>query len=310
MSERTSNANNKTIDRDMLLDFFAAMHKELLECQRIADEEIAKNEPLALDYQEWTMRHFDGSLRFAVYFKDGHEISYDNYDKFVSMFKSQAYAIKSIYVHCRMSYYKTSTNGSSDEYIHNSIDLNIYEDRLSVGSDIASSDTRMNEVYNMITQRIAEAPPKYDHIIKAKEFINVKIGFAMGLIPAIVIVTATAFIPQLHDFYRDTFYLFPVLILAIAAILSFFLGSAKTNSSYAKLIPQKYGGYDHNRGGSYYNDDLKTLTETSDVLIGDKVNNLLERKRIEADEKRFTKLIPIFLGIAAVVCIVMFFLTR
>ena len=76
MSERTSNANNKTIDRDMLLDFFAAMHKELLECQRIADEEIAKNEPLALDYQEWTMRHFDGSLRFAVYFKDGHEISY------------------------------------------------------------------------------------------------------------------------------------------------------------------------------------------------------------------------------------------
>ena len=65
MSERTSNANNKTIDRDMLLDFFAAMHKELLECQRIADEEIAKriDQTLAILQKEYPMqasRHQNG----------------------------------------------------------------------------------------------------------------------------------------------------------------------------------------------------------------------------------------------------------
>ena len=132
----------------------------------------------------------------------------------------------------------------------------------------------------------------------------------MGLIPAIVVVTASAFIPQLHEFYNKFFFLFPALILLLALAFGFFLGSMKTSANYVKLVPKKYGGWDSNTHSSYYTDDLKKLTETSDILIGDKADHMLIRKKIAEDEKRFSKLILPFIGAAAIVSLIMFFVTR
>lgn len=309
-NELTVNAHNKIIDRDLLLEIIEAMHDELEKCSQIAKEEEAKNEPLQLQYQKWTLRYFKGSLRFSVFFKDNHDVTYDDYHTFLSVFKSRAFSIRHLIIDYTLSYNKPDEKNGYGEHMYNSINISATEDDFRVSSHMASGDKYMQEVYDLITQKIASAPPKYDHIIKAKELISLKIGFAMGLIPAIVVVTASAFIPQLHEFYNKFFFLFPALILLLALAFGFFLGSMKTSANYAKLVPKKYGGWDSNTHSSYYTDDLKKLTETSDILIGDKADHMLIRKKIAEDEKRFSKLILPFIGAAAIVSLIMFFVTR
>ena len=297
-------ANNKIIDRETILEIIDAMRQELAKCQKIYDEEKAKNEPLKHEYQKWTLKFFEGKLRFTVFFTDNNSVTYDDYDHFISVFKNRVFSIRHLIVDYHLSYNKDG------DFMYNSINLSATEDRFAVSTKFASGDTYMRDIYELIVQKIAAAPPKYDRIVKAKEFINLKIGFAMGLIPATVIIVAAAFIPQLHDFYKNYYYMFPVLILLLAVVFGFFLGSAKTSRSYAQLVPQKYGGYDRRTQSSYYKDDIEKMTETSEVLIGKNANNNSERKHILETEKRFTKLIPIFLGVAAVATLVMFFLTR
>jgi len=309
MGELIANANNKIIDRDMLLEIFQAMYDELAKCKRIAEEEEEKNKPLQLQHQKWTLRFFSGDLRFTIHFKDNHSTNYDDYRDFLMVFKNQPFSIKYLNVNYTLSY-NLPKEGGSGEHIYNSISLHASEDKFEVSSNLASGDQYMQEIYDLIMQKIASAPPKYDRVIQAKELISFKIGLAMGLVPAIILTTGSLFIPQMRGFYNQYFYLFPAFILLIGAVLGIFLGSARTAPSYAKLVPKKYGGWDSNTRKSYYTDDLQKLTETSDVLIGDKTDILTERKKIISDEERFSKIILPLLGVALVVTIIAFFVTR
>ncbi len=297
-------ANNKIIDREMILEIIDAMRQELAKCEKIYEEEKAKNEPLKYEYQKWTLNHFDGKIKYTIFFMDNNSVTYDDYDHFITVFKNRVFSIRHLIIDYTISYNKDG------KFIYNSLNLSATEDRFAVSSNFANGDTYMRDVYDLIAQKITAAPPKYDRIVKAKELINLKIGFAIGMIPAIVLITASAFIPQLHDFYKNFFYMFPILILLLAVVFGFFLGSTKTSGSYAKLVPQKYGGYDKRTQSSYYQDDIQKITETSEVLIGNNTNNNDERRHILEMEKRFTNLIPVFLGAAAVVTVIMFFLTR
>ncbi|MBP5656414.1 hypothetical protein J6X15_02410 [Candidatus Saccharibacteria bacterium] len=309
MSEMIVNSNNKIITRDVLLEIFEAMHNELETLKKAAADEKAKNEPLKTEYQKWTLRYFDGNLRFSIYFLDNHNVSYDDYHTFITLFKNQSFSIERIYVNYTVSYNKPGENNTYGEHMHNSLRLTIDEDKVEVTADLASGDHYLEDIYNMILQKISSAPPKFDRIIKAKELISFKIGLPIGLILGAVVTGATLFVPQLREFYHKMFFLFPILELLLGIVISIFIGAMRTSSDYAKLIPKKYGGYDSNTKSSYYNDDLKKLTETSEVLIGNKSNNLTIRNQIAAAEKRAIKQIPIGLGVVAAVCLVAFIIT-
>lgn len=304
MSESIVNSNNKIISREALIEIFEAMHKELEEFKRIAAEEEKQNEPLKYEYQKWTLHYFSGNLSFTIYYTDNHNVSYDDYHNFITIFKSQSYLIDHIYVQYYMSYRKQYEDGARDEHSSNRLSLSITEDKLEVTADLSSKDHYLEDTYNMILQTISSAPPKYDHIIKAKEFISFKIGLPLGLIIGAILIAVTVFVPQMRDFYHKMPYLLPALQLLIGVVTSIFIGSMRTSADYAKLIPKKYGGYDTNTKSSYYNDDLKKLTETSEVMIGSKSNNLTIRNGIAANEKSATKRIPISLGITIAICLI------
>lgn len=310
MSEMSIQSRNKIISKDLLLEIFDAMHDEYEKCKQIAAEEKAKNEPFQLQYQKWTLHYFSGDLKFTVYYLDDHSVMYDNYQTFTSIFKNQIHSIKRIYVDYTMSYNKPGPNNEFGDHMYNSLHLTIDTDKVEVSANLASGDHYMEEVYNLITQKIANAPEKYDRLIRGKEFINFKIGLPLGLIMGMVLVSATVFIPQLREFYQKYFFMFPALILLLGLVLSVFVGNMRTAANYAKLIPKKYGGYDVNTNSSYYNDDIQKLTETSEVLIGEKANNQRERDHIAACERQSMKFLPIAFGITAIVTLIMFFVTR
>ena len=310
MSEMSVQSRNKIISKELLLEIFDAMHEEFEKCKQIAAEEKAKNEPLQRQYQQWTLHYFSGDLKFTIYFLDDHSVKYDDYQTFVSIFKNQIYSIKRIYVDYSMSYNKSGPNGEFGDHMFNALHLTIDTDKVEVSANLASGDQYMEDVYSLITQKIASAPEKYDRIIKGKEFISFKIGLPLGLILGTILVGVTVFVPQLREFYQKFFFMFPVLVLLLGLVLGIFIGNMRTAANYAKLIPKKYGGWDANTHSSYYNDDIQKLTETSEVLIGEKANNQRERDHIVACEKQSLKILPIAFGIAAVVTLIMFFVTR
>lgn len=303
-------SENKIITKDDLIEIFNKINEEVEKCRKINAQEKAENEKLSYEYQKWTMWNYSDHVRWMVDYYDNRQVTYDDFQSFLAVFKNQAYAIKWVHVYCSVSYGIKNEGSHEVEHVSNNITMNIREDRLEVESSISSKDPRMTEVYDFISQKINSAPPKMDRIVKQKELIIMKIGFALGLLPAIILVFASIFIPQLHGFYNQHFYFFPLLILFLGFIFAIFLGGARTSKSYDKIIPKKYDRYDANAHKSVYNDDLKTLSETSDVLIGHKSDIGTERRRIAEDEKRLTKIIPILLGVAAVMTLIAFFITR
>ncbi|MCQ2568757.1 MAG: hypothetical protein MJ155_00500 [Candidatus Saccharibacteria bacterium] len=303
-------SENKIITKDDLIEIFNKINEKVQECRKFYATEKEQNEKLNYSYQNWTMWNYSDHVRWMVDYYDNRQVTYDDFQSFLAVFKNQAYAIKWIHAYCSVSYGIKSEGSSEVEHVNNNITINIREDKFEVESSVSSKDPRMTEVYDFISQKINSAPPKMDRIVKQKELIIMKIGFALGLLPAIIVVFASIFIPQLHGFYNQHFYFFPLLILFLGFIFAIFLGGARTSKSYNKIIPKKYDRYDVNSGKSIYNDDLQTLSSTCDVLIGHKSDIGTERRRIAEDEKRLTKIIPILLGVAAVMTLIAFFITR
>ena len=67
---------------------------------------------------------------------------------------------------------------------------------------------------------------------------------------------------------------------------------------------KKYAGYSD--GKAVYKDDIDKFVETSEILIGKKVNNLTHRTRINEEYNKYKKFIPtelIILLVATVVVI-------
>ena len=85
-----------------------------------------------------------------------------------------------------------------------------------------------------------------------------------------------------------------------------FMGGAKLGSSYSKIIPTKYGGWDSRTRSSYRVDDMKKFTGEVDVLIGKKAGLAAARQYIARSEKLLQKFILPELAIVAAISLIAF----
>ena len=104
---------------------------------------------------------------------------------------------------------------------------------------------------------------------------------------------------------------FPIAALVIAMFIGFMLADGKLGKLYKKIQPeQKYAGYDSSKGKSIYKDDIDSFVGTSEILIGEKINNLEYRRMIRTEYEKYKNLIPkelIALSIATAIVIVIGF---
>ena len=291
MYNDTIKVANKIITDADLAQIFERMNEELLENQRICRQETLQNEKYEREYRHWTTKGFDGIFKCTIDFYDDTNISFDNYNNFISIYNSRLHEIKNMYVHYRYSYW--IQHGKDSKIISQSINMNIYEYKMDIDVNLSSADKKMNDIYELIKEIILTAPEKYDRIVKNKNSITNKVNFALGVIPSIVICTLLCFVPIIRYIYGASYVLYPIAVVLFGFALGGLIFGGKLDELYSTIVPnKKYAGYDSNYK-SIYKDDIDDYVQKSEIIIGKNIDNVKNRKEIEELEIKYSKYIPI-----------------
>ncbi len=309
MYNDTIKAENKIITKEDLTEIFQLMGETLKKYQKISIMEEQRNQMLDYNYKHYTFKDIGSKMSVDVNFYDNTEISFDNYDNFASIFYSRIEEIKSMYVRYYLSYeVVTPVPNKTRNYYSQSINMNITDSKIDIDVRLDSSDPKLNEIYELIKSKILNAPLKYDEIIKNKSKITNIVSLSNGLIPAIIISTLFLFIPGLNTFFLKGYITYPILCIILSYVVGSIIASSKLDKYYETIVPEKkYAGYDHNKGTSIYKDDIDKFVDTSEILIGKKINNLTNRQMIKKQYEKDKKYLSdklVILGIISIIVIV------
>ena len=309
MYNDTIDVSNKIITDSDLLEIFEKMNDEILRIQRLSSEETARNATLDYQNQKWAYKYLNTGFKCRFDFYDSTTVTVDTYDGFLNLYNSRLSEIRDMWVNCHI-YYSNSMSGQINS-ISNSISMDIYEHRMEIVSNLSSSDDTLDAVYELIKEKVKNAPERYDEVIKKKGSISNKIGFAIGMIPSLIICTLLAIIPLIRQIYGMSYVLYPVLTLLLAFLGGNTLFRGKIDQLYSYIEPEKkYMGYDTSKSRGVYADDINKFTSKSEILIGKNVNNLNIRKEIMDLSEKYSKFIPIEIGVLVVLSIIMIFIGK
>ncbi len=292
MYNDTIKVANKIITDKDLLEIFELMNEKLIYLKKIAKKEEMQNSMLKYDYKKWTFKDNGSKLSFDVDFYDDTNIKFDNYNNFLAIFNSRLHEIKNIWVRFHL-WYSVSSPSQKYEWHSQYINMNIYETKADIEVSLSSTDKKIDDIYELIKNKILNAPPKYDTVVKEKTKINIIVGLGIGFIPALIITTLLLLIPAVKYVFAESYVLYTICCLA----LTFFIGeiaiSAKLDDLYKNIIPEKkYIRYDSTTHKSVYKDDIDNYIQTSEILIGKNVDNLKCRDNIMKYYNKYKRYIP------------------
>ncbi len=304
MYNDTIKVANKIISDTDLADIFQRMDEELKENQQICRQETMQNEKYEREYQHWTTKNFDGSFTCTFNFYDDTNVTVDNYPAFITIFNNRLHEVKDMWVRYNCHYW--IQNGNDQKMVSQHINMSIYEYKMNIEVNLSSDDKKMDDIYQLIKEKILHAPERYDRVIKKKSSITNKIGFALGMIPSLVICTLLVFVPAIRQIYGMTYVLFPIATIILAFMIGNTVFGGKLDRLYSTIVPEKkYAGYDSTNYKSIYKDDIEKFVETSEIIIGKNIGNIKNRKEIVELEKKYSSYIPKELIALLVLSIVM-----
>lgn len=304
MYNDTIKVANKIISDTDLADIFQRMDEELKENQQICRQETMQNEKYERKYQHWTTKDFDGSFTCTFNFYDDTNVTVDNYPVFITIFNNRLHEVKDMWVRYNCHYW--IQNGNDQKMVSQHINMSIYEYKMDIEVNLSSDDKKMDDIYQLIKEKILHAPERYDRVIKKKSSITNKIGFALGMIPSLVICTLLVFVPAIKQIYGMTYVLFPIATIILAFMIGNTVFGGKLDRLYSTIVPEKkYAGYDSTNYKSIYKDDIEKYVETSEIIIGKNIDNIKNRKEIVELEKKYSSYIPKELIALLVLSIVM-----
>lgn len=304
MYNDTIKVANKIISDTDLADIFQRMDEELKENQQICRQETMQNEKYEREYQHWTTKNFAGSFTCTFNFYDDTKVTVDNYPAFITIFNNRLHEVKDMWVRYNCHYW--IQNGNDQKMVSQHINMSIYEYKMDIEVNLSSDDKKMDDIYQLIKEKIFHAPERYDRVIKKKSSITNKIGFALGMIPSLVICTLLVFVPAIRQIYGMTYVLFPIATIILAFMIGNTVFGGKLDRLYSTIVPEKkYAGYDSTNYKSIYKDDIEKFVETSEIIIGKNIDNIKNRKEIVELEKKYSSYIPKELIALLVLSIVM-----
>lgn len=302
MYNDTIKVANKIISDKDLEEIFQKMFDALQENVKINKQEKILNQRYDSDYQHWTVKDFEGVFKVTVDFYDDTSIFFDNYNNFITIFNSRLDEIKCMYVTYRYSY--CIKNGRELKFINKTISMNVYENKMNIDINLSSDDKKMFDVYDLIKEKILNAPEKYDMIIKKKSSITSRVAFALGLIPSLIICTLLLFIPTIRQIFFEIYVLYPIIVILFGFIIGGTVFGGKLDSLYSTIIPKKkYVSY-HSR----YEDDIDEYIQSGEIIIGNNINNLKNRKEIADIDSKYSKYIPVELIIILIISLIIILL--
>lgn len=303
MYNDTITTENKIITKEVLDEIFSQINECYTTLKSQFEAEKQYNEKLDYDYQKWTLKHFSSLFTFNINFYDNTEVKFDNYENFVSVFETRLEEIKHINCHFSINYTKYIKN-QIDEVYHQSIYMSVSEKNCEFSFNLSSEDPKLDNIYNLIKERIINAPERYDEIIKNKNIIISKATLALGLLPGAILTILLIFLPVLGDVIKKGYAVYPFMTIFFGYFIGMILNN-KIQALYDCIIKdKKYAGYDVDRHRSVYKDDIETFKSKAEVLIGKNSKNLTYREEIKKMSEDYNKYIPIELLIVLVITLV------
>lgn len=304
----TIKCENKIISSEALMEIFQTMNDTLKKYERIAEQEKMQNQMLERKYQKFTYDYTISKLSFQINFTDNTDISIDKFETFSGIFYSRISEIKNIYVRMA-SLYDTKEEEQQAKSYRQYITLDISNKKMNISVELDSDDPKFDNVYNKIKEKVLTAPEKYDDVMRNKSKIVNAVTVATGMIPAIIITSIFLFIPTLNKVFLKGIVVYPLVVVFLMYMIGSIIANSKLDKYYDTISPdKKYAGYDTTNNKSIYKDDMDSYLNTSDILIGSKVNNLVYREKIrEIYNKYKNSVLPMILvlaGVSVVVAIV------
>lgn len=304
----TIKCENKIISSEALMEIFQTMNDTLKKYERIAEQEKMQNQMLERKYQKFTYDYTISKLSFQINFTDNTDISIDKFETFSGIFYSRISEIKNIYVRMA-SLYDTKEEEQQAKSYRQYITLDISNKKMNISIELDSDDPKFDNVYNKIKEKVLTAPEKYDDVMRNKSKIVNAVTVATGMIPAIIITSIFLFIPTLNKVFLKGIVVYPLVVVFLMYMIGSIIANSKLDKYYDTISPdKKYAGYDTTNNKSIYKDDMDSYLNTSDILIGSKVNNLVYREKIrEIYNKYKNSVLPMILvlaGVSVVVAIV------
>ena len=303
MYEKSIKVANKILSYQDLMDIFEKMQEKLTYYQKVYKAEELKNRTLDYKYQEWSFKDAGSRVKFTVNFYDDTEITFDNYNNFFTVFQYRLDEVKRIYVYFYLNY-DVRHPGYSYQYYRQNINLYIYENKMEINVDLNSEDKKADDIYQLIQDKILNAPVKYDEVVQKKSSIVTTIGFAIGFIPAVILCLLFLFVPTLRLIFATSYVTFPIVLVLASYLIGSTCCTGKIENLYKPLLPdKKYISYEKG-----YKDDIDKYVGTSEILIGKNIDNLKNRKEIMSDYLKYKKYLPYEIGILVIFSIIVIFL--
>ncbi len=295
--------SNKIIQASDIEDIIALMNEKIIEIEKVTKNVEKNNEILERQYQRWDLKDEGSELNFDVSFYDSSSVKLDNYIDFITVFHNRLEDIKDFSVCFRYSYSAKTDDSWSYDVIYQSISIYVREYKMEVDVSIKKDDNHIKDVYELIKNKVLNARPRYDKVIEKRSMVIRKVYLGFGLIPAIILVSALLFVPDILKVLKETYVGYPIIVFLLGYGIGFMFKSSKILGLYDPLIPETvYAGHDSSYN-SIYKEDIESYKGAGEVLIGKNVNNLKKRKEIVAMYKKYKGRVPIALVTIIVISI-------
>lgn len=296
--------NNKIITYDDIYEIIYKMNEKLEHYLKVYENEKIANEKLEYDYQNWTFKDIESCLSFRFCLKDDNSFTVDRYDDAMTVLNERIEEIDNLYVGLELNYGKKAAMGKRQDYFQH-IHLRIHENSFEIDSSLASDDMILEDIYNLISDKVYNAKERYDDVIKKRGLYTNIVGFPIGFAIAIIIAISLYFVPLVREIYIKSYVGFPIITLIVTFVLANMIGGLSLNRLYERIAPKReYERYDYDRHISVYKDNIKKYINESEVLIGKNTHNLEDRNKIKAKKDKMKKVIPVEIAILIVVSIV------
>ncbi len=293
MYNETIKAENKIISNDDLSQIFQLMGETLKKYQKISAQEEQLNQSKDYFEKSYTFKDEGSKMKVVVDFYDNTNITFDNYENFMSIFYSRIEEIKTIDLYYTLHYTVMAPEpNKTRDYNSQSIQMHINENKIDITLNLKSEDPKLNDIYNLIKNKIINAPEKYDKIIKEKSKITNIVAISTGLIPGMITSALFLLIPTFNKIFFKGYITYPICALILAYLIGSMIASSKLDKYYESIVPnKKSAGFDSNYK-RIYEDDIDSFVGTSEILIGKKVNNLENRRIIKNEYEKYKTILP------------------
>ena len=246
MYNDTIKAENKIISSEDLTQIFQLMNETLKKYKKISEQEEIQNRRLEYNYQKYTFKDEGSKISVTVDFTDNTNISFDNFENFMGIFYSRISEIKTIDLYFYLKYDVIMPEPyRRNDYCSQDIHMYIKETKLEIETRLKSDDHKLDDVYNLIKEKVINAPEKYDDVIKNNGKITSTVILGAGLIPGMILAALLLFIPNVGNIIMNGYVLYPIAAIIIAYIVGGIIAPTKLDRYYNPIMPEKiHAGYD------------------------------------------------------------------